>query len=134
MSKITTGKDGKVYIFPTIPDAANWKYTKNFFPTEVKGTSGMKFSIPSPITPADTGYWSVRLKLEERKNKDGEIVSDVNGALRVLKKRMMKDGFFQDLRERSHFTSKGEKKRKAKAAGRRRWLKKVEKRKLELGY
>ena len=62
------------------------------------------------------------------------IVSDVNGALRVLKKRMMKDGFFQDLRERSHFTSKGEKKRKAKAAGRRRWLKKVEKRKLELGY
>ena len=68
------------------------------------------------------------------KNKDGTTTSDVNGALRVLKKRMMKDGFFQTLRERSHFTSKGEKKRKAKAAGRRRWLKKVEKRKLELGY
>ena len=46
----------------------------------------------------------------------------------------MKDGFFQELRERSHFVSKGEHKRKAKAAGRRRWLKKIEKRKLELGY
>ena len=68
------------------------------------------------------------------KNKDGETVSDVNGALRVLKKKLMKDGFFQTLRERSHFTSKGEQKRKAKAAGRRRWLKKIEKRKLELGY
>ena len=59
---------------------------------------------------------------------------DVNGALRVLKKKLMKDGFFQELRERSYFTSKGEKRRKAKAAGRRRYLKKVEKRKAELGY
>ena len=39
---------------------------------------------------------------------------DINGALRVLKKRLMKDGFFQELRERSHFVSKGEQKRKAK--------------------
>ena len=52
----------------------------------------------------------------------------------VLKKKLMKDGFFQELRERSYFTSKGEKRRKAKAAGRRRYLKKVEKRKAELGY
>ena len=74
------------------------------------------------------------VSVRQVKNKDGETVSDVNGALRVLKKRMMKDGFFQTLRERSHFISKGEKNRKAKAAGRRRWLKKVEKRKLELGY
>ena len=59
---------------------------------------------------------------------------DLNGALRVLKKKLMKDGFFQELRERSHFTSKGEKKRKAKAAGRRRYLKKIEKRQTELGY
>ena len=68
------------------------------------------------------------------KNKDGTTTSDVNGALRVLKKKLMKDGFFQELRERSYFTSKGEKRRKAKAAGRRRYLKKVEKRKAELGY
>ena len=49
------------------------------------------------------------------KNKDGTVTSDVNGALRVLKKKLMKDGFFQELRERSYFTSKGEKKRKAKS-------------------
>ena len=48
--------------------------------------------------------------------------------------KLMKDGFFQELRERTFFTSKGEKKRKAKAAGKRRYQKKVEKRKLELGY
>ena len=59
---------------------------------------------------------------------------DLNGAMRVLKKKLMKDGFFQELRERTYFTSKGEKKRKAKAAGKRRYQKKVEKRKLELGY
>jgi len=68
------------------------------------------------------------------KNKDGTTTSDVNGALRVLKKKLMKDGFFQELRERSYFISKGEKKRRAKAAGRRRYLKKVEKRQMELGY
>ena len=42
-------------------------------------------------------------------------------------------GSFKNLRERSHFTSKGEKTEKRKLAGRRRWLKKIEKRKLELG-
>ena len=68
------------------------------------------------------------------KDKDGNVTSDVNGALRVLKKKLMKDGFFQELRERTYFTSKGEKKRKAKAAGKRRYQKKVEKRKTELGY
>ena len=59
---------------------------------------------------------------------------DINGAMRVLKKKLMKDGFFQELRERTYFTSKGEKKRKAKAAGKRRYQKKVEKQKAELGY
>ena len=68
------------------------------------------------------------------KDKDGNVTSDVNGALRVLKKKLMKDGFFQELRERTYFTSKGEKKRKAKAAGKRRYQKKVEKQKAELGY
>ena len=53
--------------------------------------------------------------------------NDVNGALRVLKKRMQTEGIFNEVRERSHFKTKGEKKRLAKAAGRRRWLKKIEK-------
>ena len=47
------------------------------------------------------------------KNKDGTTTSDVNGGLRVLKKKLMKDGFFQELRERGHFVSRGEKRRKA---------------------
>ena len=51
---------------------------------------------------------------------------DLNGALRVLKKRMQTEGVFNELRERTAFRSKGEKKRLQRAAGRRRWLKKVE--------
>ena len=59
---------------------------------------------------------------------------DVNGAIRVLKKKLMREGFFQELRRRESFMSKGEKERKAKAAGRRRWQRKQEKLKLERGY
>ena len=46
----------------------------------------------------------------------------------------MREGFFQELRARESFMSKGEKERKARAAGRRRWLKKQEKLKAERGY
>ena len=52
---------------------------------------------------------------------------DLNGALRVLKKRMETEGFLNELRERTAFRSRGEKKRLQRAAGRRRWLKKVDK-------
>ena len=69
-------------------------------------------------------------KFKERE-KSGVTVevrnNDINGALRVLKKRMQTEGIFNEVRERTHFRTKGEKKRLAKAAGRRRWLKKVEK-------
>ena len=51
--------------------------------------------------------------------------NDINGALRVLKKRMQTEGIFNEMRERTHYTAKSEKRRLAKAAGRRRWLKKV---------
>ena len=59
---------------------------------------------------------------------------DVNGAMRVLKKKLMREGFFQELRRRESFMSKGEKERKAKAAGARRWKKKQQKLKDERGY
>ena len=52
---------------------------------------------------------------------------DINGAIRVLKKRMQTEGVFNELRERTSFRSRGEKKRLQRAAGRRRWLKKVDK-------
>ena len=71
------------------------------------------------------------MKKFKEKEKSGLTIevrnNDVNGALRVLKKRMQTEGIFNEIRERTHFKTKGEKKRLAKAAGRRRWLKKVEK-------
>ena len=59
--------------------------------------------------------------------------NDVAGAMRVLKKKLMNEGLFQELRERSYHQTKGEKRRKAKAAGKRRWERKLAKRKQELG-
>ena len=52
---------------------------------------------------------------------------DLNGAMRVLKKRMQNEGIFNEMRERTSFKTRSEKKRLQRAAGRRRWLKKVEK-------
>ena len=58
---------------------------------------------------------------------------DVNKALRVLKKKLVKDGLFKELRERTYFESKGTKKRKAKAAAIRRYKRKMEKQRAEFG-
>ena len=58
----------------------------------------------------------------------------VDVALRILKKKLQEDGFYTEIRERERFKSKGEKRRLEKAAGRRRYLKSLEKRKVELGY
>ena len=52
---------------------------------------------------------------------------DLNGALRVLKKRMQEEGIFNELRERTSHKTRNERRRLEKAAGRRRWLKKVDK-------
>ena len=59
---------------------------------------------------------------------------DVNGALRVLKKKLIREGVFQEIRERSFYESRGTKRRKAKAAATRRYKRKMEKRREELGY
>ena len=60
--------------------------------------------------------------------------NNVDGALRVLKKKLQQDGFYTEMREREYYRSKGEKKRLARAAGRRRWLKTLDKRMNEHGY
>ena len=60
--------------------------------------------------------------------------NNVAGALRVLKKKLQQDGFYTEMREREYYRSKGEKKRLARAAGRRRWLKTLDKRMNEHGY
>ena len=53
--------------------------------------------------------------------------NDVNKAIRKLKKKLQEDGLFQELREREFYTKPSEKRAKAKAAGRARWLKKQRK-------
>lgn len=55
--------------------------------------------------------------------------NDVNGALRKLKKKLQEDGILQEVRDRQHFVKPSLKRKKEKAAGRARWLKKVAKQK-----
>ena len=59
--------------------------------------------------------------------------NNVDQALRILKKKLQLDGFFNELREREHFVSRGEKRRHAIAAGIRRCKKEQKKRREELG-
>ena len=67
------------------------------------------------------------MRIEVRNN-------NVEGAIRVLKKKLQKEGFYTTLRSKEFFRSKSEKKRLAKAAGRKRHLKALKKRIEELGY
>ena len=60
--------------------------------------------------------------------------NNVDQAMRILKKKLMLDGLFNELRERECFVSKSEKRRRAKAAGRRRFLKEQQNRKDEVGF
>ena len=59
--------------------------------------------------------------------------NNVDQALRILKKKLLLDGLFNELKEREHFVSKGGKRRRAKAAGIRRCKKEQQKRKEDLG-
>ena len=53
--------------------------------------------------------------------------NDITKALRTLKKKMQNEGIFNELRERTGFKSRGERRRLERAAGRRRYLKKQQK-------
>lgn len=55
--------------------------------------------------------------------------NDVNRAMRKLKKMLNNEGVFKDLRDREHFEKPSLKRKKAKAAARKRWLKQMEKNK-----
>jgi small subunit ribosomal protein S21 len=55
-------------------------------------------------------------------------------ALRKFKKKVQEDGILQELRERQHFEKPSETRKKAKAAGRARWLKKQRKQADERGW
>jgi small subunit ribosomal protein S21 len=59
---------------------------------------------------------------------------DFNKALRIFKKKVQEDGILQELREREHYTKPSELRKRAKAAGRARWLKKLRKQEQERGF
>ena len=60
--------------------------------------------------------------------------NDINGALRKFKRKVNDDGILQTLKEKEFYEKPSEKRKKAKAAGRARWLKKIARRKEEFGY
>ena len=57
---------------------------------------------------------------------------DFNYALRKFKKKVQEDGILQELRQREFFEKPSLKRKKAKAAARARWLKKLSKMDQEL--
>ena len=67
------------------------------------------------------------MRIEVRNN-------NVDKAMRILKKKLTEDGFFNELREREFYESKGTKRRKAKAAARRRAERDRKKRMEDQGY
>jgi|TARA_Y100001951_G_C11200691_1_gene216966 small subunit ribosomal protein S21 len=60
--------------------------------------------------------------------------NNVEKALRILKKKLTEDGFFNELREREYYVSRGEKRRHKHAAAKRRQKRNIEKRIAEQGY
>ena len=60
--------------------------------------------------------------------------NNMDQAMRILKKKLQQDGLFNELREREHYVSKGEKRRHAAAAAIRRYKKEQKKRMEEFGF
>jgi len=59
---------------------------------------------------------------------------DFNGALRRFKKKVQEAGIIQELRERQEYVKPSERRKREKAAGRARWLKKVRKMEQDRGF
>lgn len=59
---------------------------------------------------------------------------DFNGALRRFKKIVQEAGIIQEVRERQQYVKPSEQRKKAKAAGRARWLKKQRKMEQDRGF
>ena len=68
-----------------------------------------------------------KVRIEVRNN-------NVDKAMRILKKKLTEDGFFNELRQREFYESKGTKRRKAKAAAKRRSERDLKKRMENEGY
>lgn len=59
---------------------------------------------------------------------------DFNGAMRRFKKKVQEEGIIQEVRERQAYVKPSEVRKKAKAAGRARWLKKQRKQDQDRGF
>ena len=59
---------------------------------------------------------------------------NIDGALRVLKKKLQLDGLTNELRKREHFVSKGQKRREAKKSAKRRAQRESQNRLEEFGF
>ena len=60
--------------------------------------------------------------------------NNVDGALRVMKKKLQREGFYSEMRKKEFFRGKSETRRLEKAAGRRRYLRNQQKLKESRGY
>ena len=60
--------------------------------------------------------------------------NNVDKAMRILKKKLQDDGFFNELRKREFYMTRSEKRRLAKEAGKRRVQKENEKKLEEFGF
>ena len=60
--------------------------------------------------------------------------NNIDKAISVLKKKLEVDGFFNELRKREYYMTRSEKRRLAKAAGKRRIQKENKKRLEEFGF
>ena len=80
----------------------------------------------------------MRRNNNQDKQKQGLTVEvrngDFNKALRIFKKKVQQEGIIQEIRERQHYVKPSEQRKKAKAAGRARWLKKLRQQRNDTGF
>ena len=88
---------------------------------------------------------TLRTKLEAtlKRNQKNDMIKglsvevrngDFNGALRRFKKIVQEEGVIQEVRERQAYVKPSERRKKEKAAGRARWLKKLRKMENDRGF
>ena len=59
---------------------------------------------------------------------------NIEGAIRIMKKKLQNDNFFEELRSRTHFESKSTKRRESRKAATRRSKRNIEKSKEKRDY
>ncbi len=60
--------------------------------------------------------------------------NNIDGAMRVLKKKMQRDGVFREMKLRRHYEKPSERRAREKAEGIRRYRKAMRKRMERMGY